>query len=187
MSLSADMGLSLWLVPSPSEFERLQPVLDGLAKHGNGPSFQPHVTLASVPILTPLPFPPLGFDQNSPMILRFLKLQTGESYFQSVLIAIDPSPELGDLHDSVRQILNRPLPRGGSYFPHLSLFYGGDQELEVSLVRRLHDQGIVVPQEDGPGDIVAGISEIHVEDIWLVLVSLIEKLPIISYQTYTKY
>ncbi|KAG8734181.1 hypothetical protein FRC11_009837 [Ceratobasidium sp. 423] len=168
MSLSADMGLSLWIVPSPSEFERLQPVLDDLAKYGKGPAFHPHVTLVSVPISTPLPFPPLGFDKILPMTLRFLKVQTGKSYFQSVLIAINPSPELVNLHDSVRQTLNYPLPPGGSYFPHLSLFYGGDQELKDSLVRRLFDQGTAVPSEAGPGDIVVGISEIHIEEIWLV-------------------
>ncbi|KAH7340830.1 RNA ligase/cyclic nucleotide phosphodiesterase [Rhizoctonia solani] len=162
------MGLSLWVVPSPNEFERLQPVLDDLAKYGKGPAFQPHVTLVSVPISTPLPFPPLGFDKAPPMTLRFLKVQTGESYFQSVLIAIDPTPELVNLHDSVRQTLNYPLPPGASYFPHLSLFYGGDQELKESLVQRLHEQGTVVSREGEYGDTVAGISEIHIEEIWLV-------------------
>lgn len=102
------------------------------------------------------------------MTLGFLKVQTGKSYFQSVLIAINPIPELGNLHDSVRQILNHQLPSGGSYFPHLSLFYGGDQELKDSLVRRLFDQGSAVPQESGHGDIVAGMSEVHIEEVWLV-------------------
>ncbi|KAF8710855.1 Cyclic phosphodiesterase-like protein, partial [Rhizoctonia solani] len=168
MSLSADMGLSLWVIPSPGEYERLKPVLDDLAKHGKGPAFQPHVTLVSVPTSIPLPFPSLGFDKTPSMTLPFLNVRTGQSYFQSVLIAIDPTPELGNLHDSVRQALNHPLPPGGTYFPHLSLFYGGDQELKESLVRRLFDQGTAVPSESKSGDIVAGISEIHVEEIWLV-------------------
>ncbi|CAE7106760.1 unnamed protein product [Rhizoctonia solani] len=168
MSLSADMGLSLWLVPSPAEFERLQPVLDDLAKYGKGPALQPHVTLVSVPTSTPLPFPPLGLDRISPLTLRFLKVQTGKSYFQSVLIAIESNPELTSLHDSVRQTLNYPLPPNGSYFPHLSLFYGGDQELKESLVRRLYEQGTAVSYEGKSGDEVAGISEIHVEEIWLL-------------------
>ncbi|CUA74955.1 hypothetical protein RSOLAG22IIIB_01590 [Rhizoctonia solani] len=160
------MGLSLWLVPSPSEFERLQPVLDDLAKHGKGPAFQPHVTLVSVPTSTRIP--PLGFDQTPPMILRFLKVQTGKSYFQSVLIAIEPNSALVNAHDSVRQALGCPLPPGGSYFPHLSLFYGDDQELKESLVRRLYEQGTAVPREGEAGDTVAGMSQIHVEEVWLV-------------------
>ncbi|CAE6414038.1 unnamed protein product [Rhizoctonia solani] len=168
MSLSADMGLSLWIVPSPRESERLQPVLDDLAKYGKGPAFHPHITLVSVPISTPLPFPPLGFDKTPAMTLPFLDVRTGESYFQSVLIAIDPTPKLVDLHDSVRKALNYPLPPNGTYFPHLSLSYGGDKELKESLVRRLFDQGTAVPNDTKTGDIVAGISEIHVEEIWLV-------------------
>ncbi|KAL5635628.1 hypothetical protein ACGC1H_004436 [Rhizoctonia solani] len=167
-SSSADMGLSLWIVPSPSESERLQPVIEDLAKHGKGPTFQPHVTLVSFPISTTLPLPPLGFDQTPPMTLRFLKVQTGQSYFQSVLIAIEPSSALLNTHDSVRQILDHPLPPNGSYFPHLSLFYGGDQELKQSLVQRLFDQGTAVSDKGEAGDAVARIAEIHVEEIWLV-------------------
>ncbi|KAL5635629.1 hypothetical protein ACGC1H_004436 [Rhizoctonia solani] len=102
------------------------------------------------------------------MTLRFLKVQTGQSYFQSVLIAIEPSSALLNTHDSVRQILDHPLPPNGSYFPHLSLFYGGDQELKQSLVQRLFDQGTAVSDKGEAGDAVARIAEIHVEEIWLV-------------------
>ncbi|KDN51713.1 hypothetical protein RSAG8_00261, partial [Rhizoctonia solani AG-8 WAC10335] len=102
------------------------------------------------------------------MTLRFLKVQAGKSYFQSVLIAIEPSSAVVNIHDSVRQTLGYPLPPDGSYFPHLSLFYGGDQELKESLVQRLYEQGTAVPHEGEAGDTVAGVSEIHVEEIWLV-------------------
>jgi 2'-5' RNA ligase len=161
-------GLSVWLIPSPSEFDQLQPVLDDLAKHANGPAFQPHVTLVSVLSSTPLPFPPLYLDRFPPMTLHFLNVETGKTYFQSVLISIGLSPELENLHDSVRQSLEKPLPSGASYFPHLSLFYGGEQELKESLVRRLYEQRTAVPTEGKSGVKVAGLSEIHVEEIWLL-------------------
>lgn len=168
MSLTSAMGLSLWLAPSPNELEQLQPVLDDLAKHGNGPAFQPHVTLVSFPSSTALPLPPLHFDRFPPMTLRFLDVETGKSYFQSVLIAVDLIPELGELHDSVRQTLEKPLPPGGSYFAHLSLFYGEDQSVKEALLRRLYEKGTAVKNEGNPGVTVAGLTEIHVREVWLV-------------------
>ncbi|KAG9077191.1 hypothetical protein FS749_010952 [Ceratobasidium sp. UAMH 11750] len=166
---TTDMGLSLWLVPSQDEHERLQPVLDQLAKDARGPAFQAHITLVSVPSSTPLPFPSLHLDRFAPMTLDFLKVQAGETYFQSVLIAIRPNPELQSLHDSVRESLGRPLPPDGSYFPHLSLFYGGDsQDFKELLVRKLYKDGTAVPTEANRGVTVAGISKIHVREVWLL-------------------
>ncbi|KAG8698735.1 hypothetical protein FRC09_007054 [Ceratobasidium sp. 395] len=163
------MGLSLWLVPSPDEYSHLQPVLDQLAKDAKGPAFQVHITLVSVPNSTPLPFPSLHLDKIAPMTLDFLKVQAGKTYFQSVLIAVSLSLELQFLHDSVRKALNRPLPDNSSYFPHLSLFYGGEsQEFKESLVRRLYEDGTAVPIEDDRGVAVAGLSKIHVGEVWLL-------------------
>ncbi|KAG9126587.1 hypothetical protein FRC07_002895 [Ceratobasidium sp. 392] len=167
--LASDMGLSLWLVPSPDEHSKLQPVVDQLAKDAKGPAFQAHITLVSVPNSTPLPFPSLHLDKVAPITLDFLRVQAGETYFQSVLIAVGLSPELQSLHDSVRKILNRPFPPSGSFFPHLSLFYGGDsQEFKQSLVRKLYEDGTAVPIEDNRGVAVAGVSKIHVREVWLL-------------------
>ncbi|QRW00115.1 CPDase domain-containing protein [Ceratobasidium sp. AG-Ba] len=165
----SDMGLSLWLVPSPDERDRLQLVLDRLAKDANGPAFQAHITLVSVPNTTPLPFPSLNLDKFNPMALKCLQVQAGQTYFQSVLIAVDLSPELRSLHDSVRDALNRPLPSGSSYFPHFSLFYGGEtQEFKESLVQQLYQDGTAVAADGDTGVAVAGVSEIHVQEVWLL-------------------
>ncbi|KAF8610184.1 LigT-like protein [Ceratobasidium sp. AG-I] len=165
----SDMGLSLWLVPSSDEHERLQPILDRLAKDAKGPAFQAHVTLISVHSSTPLPFPSLHFDKFPPLTLDCVNVQAGQTYFQSVLIAIGLSPELQALHDSVRQSLDKPLPAGVSFFPHLSLFYGGSsQEFKESLVRKLFEDGTAVHVDDGHGVTVAGLSKIHVNEVWLL-------------------
>lgn len=164
----AHAGLSLWLVPSPDERDLLQPILDRLAKDAKGPSFQSHVTLVSVPSSTPLPFPSLHLDKFPPLTLDCLNVQTGETYFQSVLIAIGLSPELQALHDSIRQSLDKPLPPGASFFPHVSLFYGGSsQEYKQTLVQGLFDDGTAV-RLDGHGVAVAGVSKIHVNEVWLI-------------------
>jgi 2'-5' RNA ligase len=162
-------GLSLWLVPSPDEHDRLQPVIDRLAKDAKGPAFQAHITLVSVPNSTPLPFPSLRLNEFAPMTLDFLGVQAGKTYFQSVLIAIGLDPELQALHDSVRETLDKPLPPDTSYFPHLSLFYGGsNQEFKESLVRGLYNDGTAVQIEGNSTVAVAGLSAIHVDEVWLL-------------------
>lgn len=122
-----------------------------------------------MPSSTPLPFPPLHLDKFSPLTLDCLDVQTGKTYFQSVLIAIGLSPELQALHDSVRQSLDKPLPAGASFFPHLSLFYGGSsQEFKESLVRELFEDGTAAHVDDDRGVVVAGLSKIHVKEVWLI-------------------
>lgn len=104
------------------------------------------------------------------MTLEFLDVRTGPTFTQSVLIAVKPNPELQNRHDSVRESLRVPLPPGDSYFPHLSLFYGGDQDRKESLVRRLYEQGsaVSVSHEAAGGVEVASLSKVQVGDIWLV-------------------
>lgn len=96
--------------------------------------------------------------------ISFLAPEKGSSFFQSVLIPLDPTPALIVFRDSVRQILGFS---SHFYFPHLSLFYGDrSAEEREAIVEDLKRDGIT--QIGSEGVSVAGIHSFEVAELWIV-------------------
>ncbi|KAF7338041.1 Cyclic phosphodiesterase [Mycena venus] len=127
------MGLTLWLVPSSSDSERLKRIMNvrpnpQLNSETSYPKFEPHITLASLPdpvpsldtLLSSIP------HAQSALPVTFDAIEVGDHYFRSVYIAVHPSPALLELHRHVHDKLGIP-PKTPKY-PHISLCYVNDED-----------------------------------------------------------
>ncbi|KAJ3760486.1 2',3'-cyclic-nucleotide 3'-phosphodiesterase [Lentinula raphanica] len=94
------------------------------------PKFHPHITLAALPPSSTLTLEQLQEITRSSLSndlqIRFKSVNTGDHFFRSVYIAIEPTPALLSLHARVHSTLNVE-PRTPS-FPHLSLCYITDED-----------------------------------------------------------
>ncbi|KAJ7438496.1 2',3'-cyclic-nucleotide 3'-phosphodiesterase [Mycena latifolia] len=129
------MGLTLWLVPSPSDSARLKKIMDARPasqlqsiSDASYPSFQPHITLAALPDPAPSPAAILAAipDALPALSITFDAVEVGDHFFRSVYLAIRPTPALLDLHDHVHAVLGIP-PKTPKY-PHISLCYITDED-----------------------------------------------------------
>ncbi|WWC59876.1 uncharacterized protein I303_102438 [Kwoniella dejecticola CBS 10117] len=127
---------AFWLVPTiKEEKDRFQSLITDLAwLELPSPVFPPHITL-----IHPIPLSTSLVDIHTKLRgaieaaaarhpLKDLKVelnpaQKGDKYYQSVLSPVTPSKDLLGLRTAVEDAFNiKNLP---TYFPHLSLFYGG--------------------------------------------------------------
>jgi hypothetical protein len=118
-------GFSLWMVPGGEVRRRLAALVAALARRFGGPIFEPHVTL-----LAALPGPldhvvaraSRVVGSSKAFSLRFAGPEAGDTYFRSLYLRVEPSPELLAVHEAALDAFGRreepPL------FPHLSLMYG---------------------------------------------------------------
>lgn len=171
-------GIALWLVPSEPESALLQQLMSRHPKPTaqrtpSYPHFHPHVTLATIrptkpgettTTASPSPSFPL-YDNPDPTTLlaireaiplgqralrvRFARVLTGDTYFLSIYVALAPSSELAQLRAALVPVAGPgPAPPA---FPHLSLFYVGDEEAHarVRLLQELEREGVVKHSADG--------------------------------------
>ncbi|KAJ7721548.1 2',3'-cyclic-nucleotide 3'-phosphodiesterase, partial [Mycena maculata] len=126
------LGLSLWLVPSEADTDRLRKIMDIRPSTdpsnlgASYPRFQPHVTLASLSeshtadivqfALSSIP------EAQSPLPVAFRAVEVGDHFFRSVYIAVNPSKALLDLHANLHRELGIATP-GTPKYPHMSLCY----------------------------------------------------------------
>ncbi|KAF8211868.1 RNA ligase/cyclic nucleotide phosphodiesterase [Mycena galopus ATCC 62051] len=126
------MGLTLWLVPSATDSERLQKIMNRPTSRSTSetsyPTFEPHITLASIPgsitsldtILASIP------DTQPSLPISFDAIEVGDHYFRSVYVTAHLSPALVELHRYVHEKLGIS-PRTPKY-PHISLVYINDDD-----------------------------------------------------------
>ena len=118
-------GFSLWIVPDGEVHRRLAALIGALARRFGSPVFDPHVTL-----LAGLPGPAASVVARAPEVMRgakafpirFVGPEKGESYFRSLYLHVEPSPQLLALHAAAREAFGRT--EKAPFFPHLSLMYG---------------------------------------------------------------
>jgi 2'-5' RNA ligase len=119
------VGFSLWIVPEGEVRRRLAVLIEALARRFGGPVFEPHLTL-----LAGAPGPTEAVVARAEELVRgsqafrigFTGPETGESYFRSLYLRVEPSPELLALHVAARDAFGRVDEP--PFFPHLSLMYG---------------------------------------------------------------
>ncbi|KAF8463806.1 2',3'-cyclic-nucleotide 3'-phosphodiesterase [Gautieria morchelliformis] len=158
------MGTSLWLVPQPSSSAAatLQGVIESISKAHSSPSFPPHATLASLPESISLAEINSCLSSQEQVMLSFEQVRTGPTFYQSVFIAIQPSPQLSQLHQHVHESL-RLQPKTPE-FPHLSIYYGDEGKDEI--LQKLQEDGII-HKVDGAIK-VGDIREFLAMEVWVV-------------------
>lgn len=134
--------------PAPEEEERFE----SRRRHdGGGDDVDPTTLLALREAI------PLG--QRALRNIRFARVLTGDTYFLSIYIALAPSTELAQLRASLSQagaklVLEKSSSSSSPLlpaFPHLSLFYVGDEEahVRVRLLQEMEREGVVRHSDDG--------------------------------------
>jgi len=157
------MGISLWLVPAAEDREKLQSVISKVSSKHSSPTFEPHITLVSLPSDSDSSIPHL--NNLTSFEVTFLPIAAGHTFFQSVLIPIPASPELLDLRVSTCDALKVPFQ---PYFPHFSLYYGDvSNEEREAIIAELHTDGTAQIGTDG-NTRVAGIQGFRVDELWVV-------------------
>lgn len=130
-------GIALWIVPPDNDIVtvELETLITTLSEKQSSPKFHPHVTLASLPqcisleeITTCL----LDAIPVEPIMINFRGVQTGQTYFQSVFIAIEATQTILDLHKHVHGTLG--VQPKTPQFPHLSLYYGDKDKQETARI-----------------------------------------------------
>lgn len=91
------------------------------------PTFEPHITISSFPSSVPLESLQSALkDDNQalvgPLPVAFSALSTGDVFFRSVLIDVEPTSALNALREHIQKALPTYEARSPRY-PHLSLFY----------------------------------------------------------------
>lgn len=119
------VGFSLWMVPEGDVHRRLAALIESLARRFGGPVFEPHVTLlagvreAERDVVA-------GAERlwrgPKTLPLRFIGVETDDTYFRALYLRVEPSPELLALHEAARDAFGRM--DDPPYVPHLSLVYG---------------------------------------------------------------
>ena len=117
---------SLWLIPGvdTTVYRRLKTTITELAaEHEDAPVFEPHITVVG------------GIDsertvlkettqtlanQTDPLTVAVEGVRWSTTRHQCVFLAVEPTLELGELHQSARKAVNKPAT---AYHPHLSLIY----------------------------------------------------------------
>jgi len=162
-------------------------VIASLSSEHTSPLFQPHITLHSLPSSTSISpdaiLPPKS-ELPSSIPIKFNKVCTGKTFFQSVLIELQltEGDELDRLH---RQVVDRnraafEISSGGSgdktilnpslpYYPHISLFYGNpSMEVKEEIVKSLIARYVATLTGSDPPVAVAGVTSFEVVSIWIV-------------------
>jgi 2',3'-cyclic-nucleotide 3'-phosphodiesterase len=136
-TLNYNVGIAIWLVPSPSTSYKLQQIMDFRPSQSKSncrtsyPHFAPHVTLASglPPSISMASVLACIRDQAS-LPVMFKSIHVGDTYFSSVSISIHHSPKLSALRQHIDNELQKlgVEPCGGRF--HMSLYYIDDSEAD---------------------------------------------------------
>ena len=132
---------SLWLIPAPPAFKILTAVIRKLAVRFRTPEFEPHVTLTSG-LTQALPeleqCAAILADRFGTFDLSCRSIDWTPEFFRSLFLPIKPTVELTNLYRDVHALVEVPQ---SSFFPHLSLLYGGlDPSVKSSLAEELAAQ-----------------------------------------------
>ncbi|KAJ3987572.1 2',3'-cyclic-nucleotide 3'-phosphodiesterase [Lentinula detonsa] len=126
----------LWIVPSDEDSAKLKTIMPIHSATSTGsetrsyPKFHPHITLAAPPSSSTLTLEQLreaiSNSLSANLQVSFKSVNTGNHFFRSVYISIEPTPALVSLHTQIHNTLN--LEPRTPLFPHLSLCYITDED-----------------------------------------------------------
>lgn len=125
---------SFWLMPSASDRERLQEMIDHLCSQYDAPSFEPHVTLHVAEssndevkeVLTSM-----KYDGN-PIVLKVEGVRWSSVFTKTLFVEMTNSEELVALANSTRRRCKKPSAY--QLKPHLSLLYKSMPTEQLSMV-----------------------------------------------------
>lgn len=188
----AEAQLSLWLSPYGADFDRLKDLITTLASETPGClPFDPHLTLISDDQVPQIPLDQViklisdsvkswksASSQDDQLELKFQKIQSGELFYQCVLVAVVPSDPLLRLNTLLREsLVPTAEERAGlsKYFPHFSIVYGDlGKDQKESLVERVKHsltgmdgfktKEILVVRTSGPSTGWVKLAKISLED-----------------------
>ena len=143
------------------------------------PSFDPHITLLSLPSDSKLTVAELrsAVEVINQLDIAFKSVTIGDHFFRSVFVSISPTPTLCDLHARVHQRLNQQ-PRT-PMFPHLSLCYITEEDAEKGERINFYDSlsrngrvkitpgGVSLNCSSGDGDAEDWVSGFRANEIWI--------------------
>lgn len=155
------MKYSIWIIPPEPIFGKLSKIISELSSKYRCPIFAPHLTVlgnidhelseikqAAEKIVSKLD------DLN----LSFGPVSFSTTYFQSVLIRINSTAKLMQLHFDIKKLLK---DENIVYMPHISLMYGNhDMEtrekiasgLNLHLSSFIAKQVVIIPEKPRPVD-----------------------------------
>jgi hypothetical protein len=93
--------------------------------------------------------------RGSAVTVAKLLILPGSEFYQCVLAALDPSPSLFTLHESLLRSFDLAVPSPPTYFPHLSLIYANlTPEQKAQIIADLKQDGDVIDLPEGGCEIV---------------------------------
>lgn len=155
------MKYSVWLLPSSEVSLSLKKVIEDLAVQYGGPSFEPHITVASGiegPLENVVHTVESIAEQFQPFPLKTTEVSFSTTYFQSVLMRIQSVAPLLELNVALKEKAGIP---NELYMPHISLMYGNHDmqtreqivsELSLHQMEFLAKKMAIVPMVPDPQD-----------------------------------
>ncbi|MBI5355989.1 hypothetical protein HZB78_00045 [Candidatus Collierbacteria bacterium] len=155
------MKYSIWIIPPEPIFSQLSKIINELSLKYNCPVFKPHLTilgnmdheLSEIKQVVEKIVSDLD-DLN----LSFGPVSFSTTYFQSVLIRVNSTAKLMQLHFDIKKLLKN---ENIVYMPHISLMYGNhDMEtrekiasgLSLNLSSFTAKQVVIIPEKPKPVD-----------------------------------
>lgn len=118
---------SLWAL-APTAHLGLRPATEYLQRTYGGPEFEPHVTILGSVTLPSLDDAVAKLQELAqaldPITYRIQGVGHGSTYFQSVFLTVDPTPQVVQANARAKEVFQVTESENNAYFPHLSLIYG---------------------------------------------------------------
>lgn len=118
------MPYAIWIIPPEPTYCYLQEKIEKLASEYGSPVFEPHLTLLSginEDLQTVVEKVTTIANRQQPLPLSFGPVSFSTTYFQSVLVRVNSTAPLLQLHLDIVKTFNVDL---GVFMPHMSLVYG---------------------------------------------------------------
>ena len=152
---------SIWIIPPEPIFSQLSRIINETSYKYNSPVFEPHLT-----ILGNIDHELGEIKQTVEKIvsdlddlnLSFGPVSFSTTYFQSVLIRINSTAKLMQLHFDIKKLLKN---ENIVYMPHISLMYGNHdmetrEKIALGINLRLNPfiskQIVIIPEKPEPED-----------------------------------
>lgn len=161
-------------MPNAPSAKTLQSAIKKAAAHGSL-TFPPHVTLFSlaktdgtVDELAKVTQAVIA-EVKAPISLEEAGVQVGETFHQSVYLALQPTEELTILRANLLKAIGAPANTESPAFPHASLFYGeGSNEDKHHVVAKMMDARAVDICHDGSIEVTGLESRLELTEVWIV-------------------
>jgi len=166
---------NLWLMPSRDTADELKQIMSVRPDNNNKddgddhnkphdpsptsyPLFEPHITLASIHLETPVSLSTIRTSVVLPhqpaFSVEFESVDVGDRYFRSVYIAVVLDETLKELRRAVHEALG--VRSNTPYYPHISLVYITDEDQEKGREREryfdeLRRRKLISYDSDGGG------------------------------------